>query len=467
MNKMFFLALTLIVLSAASVNAQVTIGSDSDPHSGAVLDLQATNLGLKLPTVSIADLAIFGFPLEGTSTLLNAVGMVVYNTNATTGAGIYVWNGSWQRISPCYGAPATPGTIVFSARGVAQGTTLTASFQAILGATYYSWILPAGLSAPSLTTLEPAITITGVTTGTYTGSEIKVYAANACGYSTARVGSGSIYVTDCTTAPATPGTISFNYRTVDLGHTTITASVTGVANTTSYAWQLPAGLLAPSLTTTIPSLRISGETVGNYSASDIKVTALNCAKAGGTRSGAGDPIVVADNPNWGTVVGASGTVYTTYDLGEYGIWMTDNSMEGNYTATTYPGHEPGERGYYYAWTLAHSDANGPCPDGWSLPSWDDVVAVLGPGNAQLIANRARLASPSVLNGRFTHSGQAWSGWDVNNFFWLDQQVAHNDGWYVSAQVGEDSALGAGSSGVDLNTPDWHFYTLSGVRCIKK
>jgi hypothetical protein len=41
MKKMMFLMLTLLIWSAASMNAQVRIGGTSDPNPAAVLDLNA------------------------------------------------------------------------------------------------------------------------------------------------------------------------------------------------------------------------------------------------------------------------------------------------------------------------------------------------------------------------------------------------------------------------------------------
>jgi hypothetical protein len=94
MKKMMFLMLTLLIWSTASMNAQVTIGSDKNPHSGAVLDLQSDNLGLKLPNVALdADLTKFVLPLTAPSTKEEAKGMYVYNTNTTIGEGVYVWDG--------------------------------------------------------------------------------------------------------------------------------------------------------------------------------------------------------------------------------------------------------------------------------------------------------------------------------------------------------------------------------------
>jgi hypothetical protein len=90
MKKMCFLMLTLIVLGAASANAQVRIGGTDSPHASAVLDLNPNtgnaNGGLALPRVALAN----------DSSKLNGVkpqpGTVVYNTASTlAGEGTYVW----------------------------------------------------------------------------------------------------------------------------------------------------------------------------------------------------------------------------------------------------------------------------------------------------------------------------------------------------------------------------------------
>jgi uncharacterized protein (TIGR02145 family) len=107
MKKIFFLMLTLLILSAASMNAQVRIGGTTDPHSSAVLDLNATNatnsgaLGLALPRVTLQS-------TEDQSTIPNPVaGLAVYNTVKTgSGAtavvpGIYVFTGTaWALQAP-------------------------------------------------------------------------------------------------------------------------------------------------------------------------------------------------------------------------------------------------------------------------------------------------------------------------------------------------------------------------------
>ncbi|MDR1632066.1 MAG: hypothetical protein LBR97_04190, partial [Dysgonamonadaceae bacterium] len=59
-KKMMFLFLLLpTIFGAANLYAQVTIGSDEAPHAGAILDLQSDNKGLKLPSVSLSDTAVF------------------------------------------------------------------------------------------------------------------------------------------------------------------------------------------------------------------------------------------------------------------------------------------------------------------------------------------------------------------------------------------------------------------------
>jgi uncharacterized protein (TIGR02145 family) len=96
MKQIVFLALTLLLWSAASMNAQVTIGSSDTPHEGAVLDLSkatGNSAGLLLPRVSLSDVSTW--QIGGDSD--TGISMLVYNTNGSViggnGSGIYVWNG--------------------------------------------------------------------------------------------------------------------------------------------------------------------------------------------------------------------------------------------------------------------------------------------------------------------------------------------------------------------------------------
>jgi hypothetical protein len=76
----FWMPALILLISAASVKAQVRIGGDADPNESAVLDLNATNaannskLGLALPRVALISTASFA-PLQA-----HVAGMMVYNT---------------------------------------------------------------------------------------------------------------------------------------------------------------------------------------------------------------------------------------------------------------------------------------------------------------------------------------------------------------------------------------------------
>jgi len=99
--------LALFVLSAASVNAQVTIGTTDDPHKGAILDLKSTEKGLLLPKVSLDDVALFQLATSPAD-IESGEGMAVYNINENitggNGKGVYVWDGQkWAPIGSAQG----------------------------------------------------------------------------------------------------------------------------------------------------------------------------------------------------------------------------------------------------------------------------------------------------------------------------------------------------------------------------
>ncbi|GHV23615.1 hypothetical protein FACS189428_7350 [Clostridia bacterium] len=141
---MFFLVLTLMVLGAASMNAQVTIGSDKDPESFAVLELiNSDTQGLRLPQLT-------GTQRTTLTTQLNALsedkkesakGLTIFNTTENC---IETWNGvSW--ISACAG-PITSAMIAGPVSGwpsfymfTYQTITLTANAGGGSAPTSYQW----------------------------------------------------------------------------------------------------------------------------------------------------------------------------------------------------------------------------------------------------------------------------------------------------------------------------------------
>jgi uncharacterized protein (TIGR02145 family) len=101
MKKIFFLMLMLLMLSTASMNAQVLIGLGEEPDGSAVLELNSANLGFLLPRVALQS-------TTDKTTIPNPVaGLTVYNiATAGTGAtavipGIYVFTGTaWTLQAP-------------------------------------------------------------------------------------------------------------------------------------------------------------------------------------------------------------------------------------------------------------------------------------------------------------------------------------------------------------------------------
>lgn len=94
-TKLYVLLIAIIGCYSANLKSQVTIGSLDNPHGGAVLDLQSSNRGLKLPSVELSNVNTYGL-VEGTAS--SAAGMIVYNINPNivggSGIGIYYWDGS-------------------------------------------------------------------------------------------------------------------------------------------------------------------------------------------------------------------------------------------------------------------------------------------------------------------------------------------------------------------------------------
>jgi hypothetical protein len=111
------LVLAFIMMSAASVNAQVRIGGLDDPNPSAVLDLNATNatnngeLGLVLPRVELTSTTSFS-PLKA-----HVAGMTVYNTKETGNVtpGTYYNDGEkWVRIGSGTLSVETDGGLTIS-----------------------------------------------------------------------------------------------------------------------------------------------------------------------------------------------------------------------------------------------------------------------------------------------------------------------------------------------------------------
>ena len=230
-------------------------------------------------------------------------------------------------------APATPGSIAGTTT-FCVGTPVTYSIEEVLGATSYTWTLPAGMAGISTTNSINTVTDPNVFTGSSIVS-IAVTASNACGTSAAS--SQEITVN---APPVTPGPIS-GASSICAG-TTNTYSVAAVSGATSYTWTLPGGWTGTSTTNSI-------DATANSSGGNISVIASNACE---TSDPSSLTIIVnsppvASGPITGATTlcaGASGTYSieevegaTSYTWTLPGGWTgtsTTNSIDATASATT-------------------------------------------------------------------------------------------------------------------------------------
>ena len=188
MKKLILFFTALLLINSAGWS-QVKVGGNVAPEKGAILDLTGTvQGGLLLPNINITDLgkipATFtDATVAGQDIVPALAGMIVWNTNTTTGPGIFMWDGAnWHLLKArdCVFAPATPGAITLSSTSILLGDSFTASVPAVPGATSYVWTLPAGLTGSSD---SASITVTPGSVGINPAGSITVAAVNECGTS--------------------------------------------------------------------------------------------------------------------------------------------------------------------------------------------------------------------------------------------------------------------------------------------
>jgi hypothetical protein len=121
-RKLYYrlLLLTAIFLNF-NLQAQVRIGGGANPTDGAILDLNSTTKGgLLFSRVDIPDLDLIpyatgvfpGVDASTADTNESLWGMVVYNTNSTTGEGLYIWDGErWKSVAVGSGITIHPSLV--------------------------------------------------------------------------------------------------------------------------------------------------------------------------------------------------------------------------------------------------------------------------------------------------------------------------------------------------------------------
>jgi hypothetical protein len=139
-KKAIFLMLALIMISAASVKAQVTIGSMNDPHKGAILDLSQSEskFGVLFPKVYLFNTGEFTLSVDDG---VDAKGMVIYNNNASLpgGAGLYAWSGSEWKSLNAGNASCVPVTATATSLKTGINAKITITVTAGNPAFSYTW----------------------------------------------------------------------------------------------------------------------------------------------------------------------------------------------------------------------------------------------------------------------------------------------------------------------------------------
>jgi hypothetical protein len=412
-QKLFFLMLTLIMLSVASVQAQVTIGADTPPHSAAILDLQSTTLGLKLPTVPLGDVSVF----QLSETLTNAEGIMVYNSSEETiggsGKGIYVWEGGWVfagKSAPVE-VPVTKITILSEGDSKVVNSGSTLQLNAI--------IEPAAPNGPSNPTLawtivyNPATTAGSATIDAVTGKITGMKPGAVTARATATDGSG-VYGNFAFTVNATDYASSITVTSVntltsmEAGKSIqLQAEIAPISAVQEIEWSVDAGSIDYA------TVDLTGKVLGIAEGS---ATILATAVDG---SGIVGQITLSILP--GTIVEPTNVLigenyYDTYDFNGT-TWMVQSSKEGNWSFDRYNNDDEKLRCYYL-----QDDAPSACPDGWGLPTIYQVTKLFNYLRNDATPSESALFLNHEIGGGYVYQAtlegpQLWRGWDVQVSAW--------------------------------------------------
>jgi uncharacterized protein (TIGR02145 family) len=404
-QKLFFLMLTLIMLSAASVQAQVTIGADEPPHSAAVLDLQS-NLGLKLPTVALNDVSVFQLLEADNENIATATGITVYNSSDETiggsGKGIYVWEGKWIFVGK-----SAPVDVPVTKITIASENNVTAMYPGGNGLQLTAMVEPANASNktlnwtivynPSLTAGSATIDQNGLITGVKPG--------NVTARASATDGSGAyrnfvITVRATGFAESITVTSETGITYVDAGKSLqLIAEIMPITALQVIDWSVDDSELASISTDGI----LSGLNAGT-------VTATAATVVGPLASGSIQievrPISAAST----TPITMDGIEYQSYTFGD-ATWMVENSKAGTYTYDMFDGN-PERPTMYYSWAQSPSA----CLDGWHLPSREDILQLIMFIDVLATEEEANLwLTGDALSGYVTGSG--WQTWGTTGRWW--------------------------------------------------
>lgn len=402
-----------ILLITTTLSAQVTIGSQADPSSGALLDLKETangtsSKGLGLPRVVLTDknklYPMLEVGYDGSEDIKH-IGLVVYNTNDVFEelcSGFSVWNGEeWSSTPPCSWIKLDKTSLQLLVGETEQLTAILKPDD--LSDKSVSW----SSANPSVASVDDNGLVTAISYG-----NTQIIAVSSTGrkaISSIEVKTVSYIQLDRTvlnfTANTSNSTILNLYRinptwaanrplvwTSDNPNVTVTGGNI-VAN----------GTIAPGTKVTIQA------SLGGRSAT-CELFVLNCG---------GNGIVV--NKWMGT------KQYPTHGFGPQ-CFAVRSSDEGTYLKRWYQDNSGyGNIGAYYTWAQAVAPNNA-CPTGWHLPasqtemtyafkSVQESKAI--PGTYTVHQLWAPVASDgnTTYNGLYYFDGR-WTNWDYSNYYWL-------------------------------------------------
>ncbi|MDR2087552.1 MAG: hypothetical protein LBP72_10340 [Dysgonamonadaceae bacterium] len=392
------------------------------PTAGAILDLnRGATGGLLLSNVALPDLSVipantFVNISTEQDTNQELVGMIVYNTDATTGIGIHVWDG-YDWIKPC--APPAPGPITFSDTTICGvGATVEASVTPVTGATGYDWTLPNGLDILATSPDGSAITIGWTVAGVYLADSIVVRAvSSSCGAGSRRVATQGVTVSALPTIP-TGGTVSNSGNT-------FTFAVTSPPSGQEIDWYDAASggnnvatgasfLKTLSVTTTYYA-ESRNTTTGCVSTSRLAVEAVVIRSVSGCVS---TPNVAIASAN---VAFASGSEHTYNDLTFsppvkiVGLPARTTQFDGGSTSTDsykadYRDHPTNTDTYgsWFSWCMVKQYEDILCPGAWRVPTHAEFTTYIG-GSIVVLFSSLPTNHGWLLGGRIIGSSMSNMG----------------------------------------------------------
>jgi uncharacterized protein (TIGR02145 family) len=400
--------LMLLMMSVASMNAQVTIGSMEDPHPGAILDLQSNDRGLKLPNVSLNDVDVFGLPVTEVSTEVSAMGMVVYNTNEATiggnGKGLYIWEGKW-----IFAGKSAPVENPVERIEISSGDIFAVNAGSTLQLTATVEPVTASNKTLNWSVVYSPATTSGKASIDQTGKITAVKPGNVTVRASATDGSG-VYQN-----------FAFTIRPSNLATGIAVSSVTGATSVKVSSLLELEAIITPITAEPFVewSVDAGGEayaqvsSVGIVAGIDVGSATIRAKTIDGTELSDDIEIMILPGETLDTTPEEIGGItYKTYSFGGT-RWMVEN-LRGGSPSAEYYGTNENLVDYYYT----YADALAACIAPWALPTEAQILALYS-----YLRNQASTLElyawngPGATHGRYHGTQSQWVNWGETGMWW--------------------------------------------------